>query len=271
MVDQQPLEVTGEQVTRDAQGQLGLLVDQRRRRGLGRRPLDRLPQPAEELQVALDVLGGGALRPAVRTMTPPVAGAIFLTIVFSRLRSSSSSRRETPSPSPWGTNTTKRPGSEISVVSRAPLVFIGSLTACTSSVWPRWIRSWILRAPRRPSRLGADDLIDVEEAVFLQADLDEGGLHARQHVVDGAEIDVARDRALLGPLEIDLRDPAVLEDRDALLTGVDRDQQLALGFRQRRAARGAAARGARGAVAPLAFAVGGALLNGRAFGAGGAL
>ena len=33
--------------------------------------------------------------------------------------------------------------------SRAPFVFIGSFTACTRIVWPRWMRSWILRAPLR--------------------------------------------------------------------------------------------------------------------------
>ena len=40
---------------------------------------------------------------AVRTMTPPVDGAIPLRMSLSRLRSPSSSRRETPSPSPFGT------------------------------------------------------------------------------------------------------------------------------------------------------------------------
>ena len=34
--------------------------------------------------------------------------------------------------------------------------------------------------------LGADDLVDVEEAVLLEADLDERGLHPGQHVVDRA-------------------------------------------------------------------------------------
>ncbi len=91
---------------------------------------------------------------AVRTITPPFETSSFLMISLSRMRSSSGSRRETPSPSPCGTNTTKRPGSEISVVSRAPFVFIGSLTACTSSSWPRAIRSWIFLPCRLPSSSG---------------------------------------------------------------------------------------------------------------------
>ena len=84
--------------------------------------------------------------------------------------------------------------------------------------------------------LGADDLVDVEEAVLLEADLDERGLHSGQDVVDAAEVDVAGDRATLRPLEIDLGGLVVLEDGDALLADVDGDEQLALRGGKRRAA-----------------------------------
>ena len=82
--------------------------------------------------------------------------------------------------------------------------------------------------------LGADDLVDEQEPVLLEADLDERGLHAGQDVVDDAEVDVPGDRPALRPLEVDLGDLVVLEDGDALLAGVDRDEQLALRLRQRR-------------------------------------
>ena len=85
--------------------------------------------------------------------------------------------------------------------------------------------------------LGDDDLVDVEEPVLLEPDLDERRLHPGQHVVDDAEVDVPGDRAALGPLEVHLGDAVVLDHRDALLADVDRDQQLALGGGQRRAAR----------------------------------
>src|SRR4029078_13257701 len=93
----------------------------------------------------------------------------------------------------------------------------------------------ILDLPRALAslQLRADDLVDVEELVLLEADLDERGLHARQDVVDDAEIDVAGDRAALGTLEVDLGDLAVLQHGDALLARVDRDHQLTLGPRQR--------------------------------------
>ena len=118
---------------------------------------------------------------------------------------------------------------------------------------------------RLPCRLAlelrADDLVDVEEAVLLEADLDERRLHPGQHVVDDAEVDVAGDRAAFRALEVDLGDPAVLEDGDALLADVDGDEQLALRGRERRALAAAPAaalcsRGARSAAAPSAAALG---------------
>src|SRR6478672_4546905 len=103
--------------------------------------------------------------------------------------------------------------------------------------------------------LRADDLVDVEDTVLLQADLDERRLHAGQDVVDNTEVDVPGDRPALRPFEVDLGDLVVLEDGDALLAGVDRDDELALGLRQRcPLGRGAAARLRRGGRARLALA-----------------
>src|SRR5262249_46991927 len=72
--------------------------------------------------------------------------------------------------------------------------------------------------------------------VLLEADLDEGGLHARKDVVDDALVDVAGDRAALGSLEIDLGDSVVLEDCDTLLADIDGNEEFAFRGRQRRAA-----------------------------------
>ena len=107
--------------------------------------------------------------------------------------------------------------------------------------------------------LGHDDLVDVEEAVLLEPDLDERGLHPGQHVVDDAEVDVPGDRAPLGPLEVDLGDAIVLDHGDALLADVDRDQQLALRGRQWRPARRLAAALGAAALASGAAPVGGPL------------
>src|SRR5438132_9820396 len=61
VVDHELFEVTGEEIADDAQRQLGLLVEERRRRYGLRARLDLLPEPLEEDEVALDVLGGRAL------------------------------------------------------------------------------------------------------------------------------------------------------------------------------------------------------------------
>ena len=102
VVDLRADEVAGEEVADDAQRQLGLLVDERRRGRALRLRLDRLPEALQEDEVALDVLGRRALggRPdddAAALRVEP------LTMSLSRVRSWSSSRRETPEPSPFGT------------------------------------------------------------------------------------------------------------------------------------------------------------------------
>jgi hypothetical protein len=45
----------------------------------------------------------------------------------------------------------------------------------------------------------------VEEAVALEADVDEGGLHSGQDVVDLALVDVADDRSPAAALHVELR------------------------------------------------------------------
>ena len=92
-------------------------------------------------------------------------------------------------------------------MSRAPFDFIGSLTAWTRSVLAAADQVLdALAVVALALELGRDDLVDVEEAVLLEADVDERGLHAGQHVVDDALVDVAGDRAAVGALEVDLGD-----------------------------------------------------------------
>ena len=60
-VDVRCHEVAGEEVPDDPEGQLGFLVDERRSGRPVGAGLDRLPEPLQEDEVTLDVLGGGAL------------------------------------------------------------------------------------------------------------------------------------------------------------------------------------------------------------------
>jgi hypothetical protein len=91
---------------------------------------------------------------------------------------------------------------------------------------------------------GQHDLVDVQEAVSLQADVDEGSLHAGQDVVDLALVDIADDRAAAAALDVELRHlplvawgrlPALLrgrrlglERRDPGLPPVDADEDVLL-------------------------------------------
>ena len=59
------------------------------------------------------------------------------------------------------------------------------------------------------------DVGHVQEGGALQADVDEGRLHARQHAHDLAEIDVADQAARERALDVQFLHGAVLDDRDA--------------------------------------------------------
>ena len=236
------LEVAGEEVADDAQRQLGLLVDERGRLRRLRVRLDRLPEPLQEDEVALDVLRGRALGrgadddPAFLRVEPldDLLQARALRVVEPPRDAEALALRDEDEEAAGKRDLGREP--------RA-LRLHRILDRLHEQLLPARDQVGDLLAVPLALELGHDDLVDVEEAVLLEADLDERGLHSRQDVVDGAEVDVPGDRALLGPLEVDLGDAVVLEDGDALLADVDRDQELALGLRQRGAAlRRAAAR-----------------------------
>ena len=54
-----------------------------------------------------------------------------------------------------------------------------------------------------------DDVVDVQEAVLVQADVHERGLEAGQDVVDLALVDVSDERAVAEALDVELPDASV--------------------------------------------------------------
>ena len=64
------------------------------------------------------------------------------------------------------------------------------------------------------ARLVPVDLAGVEDGVAAAADVHEGGLHGRQHVLDLAQVDAADQRVLLGVRDEVLREDPVLEHAD---------------------------------------------------------
>ena len=256
VVDLRRDEVAGEQVSDDAERKLGLLVDQFGRLRALRARLDRLPEPLQEDEVALDVLcrrtlGGGThddaaffhiqvlddlLQPRALGILEPARDAESFAV------------RHVDQEAPRQRDLRRQPGS---------LRLHGILDRLHEQLLSAGDQVLDLLAVPLALELGHDDLVDVEKPVLLETDLDESGLHAREHVVDDTEIDVPGDRAPLGSLEIDLGDPVVLDHRDPLLSDVDRDEQLALRRRQRCAARGLPP--ALASLAALAATVGSAL------------
>ena len=116
------------------------------------------------------------------------------------------------------------------VESRAPLVPIGSFTTCTISVWPsktifsigvmRRVRMRLARNARMP------DIGDMQERGTLQPDIDERGLHARQHAHDLAEIDVADAPPRQRAFDVKFLHGALLDERDARFLRRDVDQDF---------------------------------------------
>ncbi len=81
-------------------------------------------------------------------------------------------------------------------------------------------------SPRHLLAAGKHDLVDVQKAVSLEADVDERGLHSREDVVHDPLVDVADDGARAAALNVELGHSRLLvslglEDRDAGLAGVD--------------------------------------------------
>jgi hypothetical protein len=136
---------------------------------------------------------------AVRTIMPCPAGFTSSMMRRRRRRSVSPRRLEIPKALELGTSTAKRPGSETSWVSRAPLAPMGFLVTWHRMVCPALSTSSIRAGPRTRRRPALDvvpvvaHVAPVEHGVLGDADVDEGGLHARQHVLHPAPVDVAVD------------------------------------------------------------------------------
>src|SRR5659263_576980 len=70
------------------------------------------------------------------------------------------------------------------------------------------------------------DFLDVEEAVLLHPDVDKGRLHAGEHVLDLALVDVAGQRPAALPFNIDLAKPSLLKNRHLKLVRLSAHQNL---------------------------------------------
>ena len=66
----------------------------------------------------------------------------------------------------------------------------------------------------------------MQEGGLLEAEIEERGLHAREHTDDATLVHVPRDAAPAPTLDVELDERRVLEERDPRLPGGDVDQDL---------------------------------------------
>ena len=172
----------------------------------------------------------------VRTMKPqPFGGASRRGPQLAPLRSRSM-RRLMPTWSTVGMKTMYRPGRVMWVVIRAPLGpqrVLGDLDedllALLDEVLDRGLAGPGLRAGLGlgDRRLGVIDAIlaggldelgvdvpRVEERGALEADIDEGGLHAGEDPHDTAEVDISDDAAAVAPADMQLGEATILDQGD---------------------------------------------------------
>ena len=219
VVDHRALEVGGEDVAHDAHRQVGLLEDERRRMALGHALLQHLAELEQVDELALQVgalgpLGGGAddrspaleLEPG-RLLAQPLA----LLLV--------QAPRDADALAVGGVDHVAPGDREVHRQARAlglervldhldhdllaGLEQIGDVASVT-------------RPPAAAARrldAGEHDLVDVQEAVLLQADVDERGLESGQDVVDPTLVDVADDRAVAPTLQVELGDRVLVGSR----------------------------------------------------------
>ena len=177
VVDVRPEEVAGEEVADDPQRELGLLVDERRRLRRLRPRLNRPPEPLQEDEVALDVFGRGALG----SRADDDAALLDVERLDDVLQ-----------PRPLGVLEPPRHAESLAVrdedhesagqrdLRRQPraLRLHRVLDRLDEQLLAAGDQVLDLLSMSLAFELGHDDLVDVEEAVLLEADLDERRLHA---------------------------------------------------------------------------------------------
>ncbi len=210
VVDDRLLEVLGEDVAHDADREVGLLEDHVGRGRLRDALLEHLVELEEVLQLALEVRALGALgrgaddraAAAEVELLGLLAQALALLVLEPARDADALARRGVDHVAPGDRDLHREP--------RA-LGLERVLDDLHDDLLPRGQEVGDARAALAAAALDLldprqHDLVDVQEAVLVEADVDEGRLEPGQDVVDLALVDVADDRARAAALEVDLGD-----------------------------------------------------------------
>ena len=211
VVDDGPLEVLGEDVAHDAHGEVGLLEDERRRTGLGDARLEHLVQLEEVEHLALEVgarraVGGGAHDRAAAAQVEALglpAQALALPVVQAPRDPDALAGRRVDHVAAGDRQLHREPGAL-----RLERVLDDLHDDLLAGLQQRGDVLRLAAAAPAARRLdaGEHDLVDVQEAVLLEADVDERRLQAGEHVVDDPLVDVADDGTGAAALEVELSD-----------------------------------------------------------------
>ena len=211
VVDDRLLEVLGEDVAHDADREVGLLEDHVGRGRLRDALLQHLVELEQVLQLALEVRALGALgrgaddraAAAEVELLGLLAQALALLVLEPARDADALARRGVDHVAPGDRDLHREPRAlglervlddlDDDLLARREQVGDARAAALAAAALD-------LLDPRQ------HDLVDVQEAVLLEADVDERGLEPGQDVVDLALVDVADDRARAAALEVDLGD-----------------------------------------------------------------
>ena len=229
-VDDRRLEVAEEDVAQDPHRQVGLLEDEVRRLGLLGPPLEHLVELVQVADLAHEVgffrpVGGGADDQPARALVGAVdhlAQPVALGFGQPPADADAAALRGVDEVAAGDRDVHREPGA-LRLQRVLDHLDDDLLPGLDQLVDPFAAAAAALR---RLLAVREDDLVDVQEAVALEADVDEGGLHAGKDVVDLPLVDVADDRAPAAALYVELRHVAFaafglrLEDGDPCLAAI---------------------------------------------------
>ena len=251
VVHDRPLELAGEDVARHAHGQVGLLEDHLGRAGLLAALLEHVVELVEVLDLAIEVLALGALgrgaHDGAAAAEVDLAGSLAQPVALLVVEPA----RHAHALALGHVHEVAARDRELHGQARA----LGLERVLDRLDQDLLARLQHLADPLALGPAGAaatreldtreHQVVGVEEAVLVEADVHERGLEAGQDVVDLALVDVSDDRAVAATLYVELRDAPVvglrlpaasraggcslrLEDADSCFATVHRDEQLLL-------------------------------------------
>ena len=229
-VDDDARGLLGRHVAQHALREVQVLVEQRRRRHLARAGVEVAPELGQVVDVVLHLALGGGLghraddeaagQPLGQQLLQLVAQHLALGLVLDPLRDADVRILRQVHEQPPGEAHLRRQPRALGADRVLDHLHQQRLALVQDLLDRARVGAAVAVLPMLP------DVGDVQERGALEADLDEGALHAGQHARDAAEVDVADQPARARALDVQLLHDALLEHRDARLLRRHVDEDL---------------------------------------------